>query len=225
MSELSTKIYKINWKYVFDHALDRQFWKKSWDIFQVDGVKFTLHLVKIAVSDNTIMFKIKSNTGYWDYGLFELSMDPAHFNEEVFNNKVYGTARRLLMDIEEKSIQDLPSYEMAKDLDRALEDASKQELREEICDDLGLSEDSLTNAQEDIVSTYVDTKLREIMTNREQVLTRLRGIHHRSRYGLLALTLGNEKDYEAWLGSYGDDELAIALKELNEEFDVEEIGD
>lgn len=225
MSELSTKIYKINWKYVFDHALDRQFWKKSWDIFQVDGVKFTLHLVKIAVSDNTIMFKIKSNTGYWDYGLFELSMDPAHFNEEVFNNKVYGTARRLLEDLEENSIKDLPSYEIAKDRDKALEEIAEKELREEICGDLGLSEDSLTNAQENIVTTYVGTRMSEIATNRSQVISRLRGIHHRSRYGLLALTLGNEKDYEVWLNLYGDDELDIALKELNEEFAVEEIGD
>lgn len=225
MSELSTKIYKINWKYVFDHALDRQFWKKSWDIFQVDGVKFTLHLVKIAVIDNTIMFKIKSNTGYWDYGLFELSMDPAHFNEEVFNNKVYGTARRLLEDLEENNIKDLPSYEIAKARDEDLEEIAEQELREEICDDLGLSKDNLTNAQEDIVTTYVDTKMREITTNRSLVISRLRGIHHRSRYGLLALTLGNEKDYEVWLNLYGDDELDIALKELNEEFAVEEIGD
>ena len=54
-NELSTKVYKLDFKDLIDNATNKVYWAKRWTLFEYNGLKieFTLHSIEIA--DNKLL--------------------------------------------------------------------------------------------------------------------------------------------------------------------------
>lgn len=199
MNEISTTLYKVNWEYLINNCLNQNFWKNNWKVFEVDGITLTLTINQIDVAYNRIIFKLDGKN--WDYAHFSIPLNVNHFNTEVFNKSLYNDAKRILEAKERQLIKKLPQYWDAMDEDSANNKARREEVRERGLEELfeGLTIDDLNSAQEEALDSYVSTNHSDSFSLANAVEEKLKHRHKPEWFGLLALTLGKQEDYDAWL--------------------------
>ena len=59
--QLSTKLYKLNFRELIDNATNRAYWTKKWEIFQYDGISITFILDSIDITGNKLIGKLALN--------------------------------------------------------------------------------------------------------------------------------------------------------------------
>lgn len=202
MGELSTVLYKVNWEYLIKHSLEKSFWKNKWQIFKVDNVKITLIIDEINVRSNQVIFRACVNDNYWESQTIWIPMDKEHFNEVVFNRKVYSTIESLLYSKESELIRNEPEYKRLLELDRENNDVAKDQFIENAKEVLGF-EGLLNEAQRNALNLYVNENFNEDNPLSYEYLKNKRYRFRSHWFGLLALTLGTDEDYTSWVEKYG----------------------
>lgn len=223
MNEISTTLYKVNWEYLINNCLNQNFWQNNWKIFEVDGITITLTIYKIDIWNNQITFKLDGKDYDTDY--INIPLNANHFNKEVFNNSLYNACKRILVYKEYKHIRYLDEYDEACQLDRDHNRSVENSLRDEALDVLfdGLTFDDLNSAQEEAIESYVDSKHRLSSKNEDELVDRLRYNHKPAWFGLLALTLGKQKDYDAWLKEQPSVGFADLVEDVYDHIDLEDM--
>lgn len=123
MNELSTKIYKLNYQFILDNYLDRRLWKKSWTLFEYDGIKVELHIWYIDVKNDFISLEVYayyddhhySSTSY----LYTLS---DNFNVNTFKSSINSSILSIFKDIESGIIKESDLMKKAHEATRAQEE-------------------------------------------------------------------------------------------------------
>ena len=82
-NQLSTTLVKIDQGYIKRHCLDREFWKKSWTVFEYKKFKATVHLNSIAVNSDSYVLSMEVGTQTTG-SYFPLSRDD--YSDNMFNN-------------------------------------------------------------------------------------------------------------------------------------------
>jgi len=144
MNELSTKLYKVNFKYLIDNALDKKLWSQSWLIYDYDNFKITLCLNSILIREEKINLRLTGNDVDWSNNL-SIPMCDEHYNVKVFSKSLFSSMLYLLQWEEDKYIQQHPLYLRAI----ALEKEQKRTLEKvawEYCKGIGITDVSIINA-------------------------------------------------------------------------------
>lgn len=123
-AEISTQIVKINFKYIVDNALDREFWKKKWKIFEYDNVVMVLELYEINVRRNNIKLLIKGTHNVLeDYDYEVVSIPMGELNVNTLRNQVLRHAHSLVEYFEREFAERSDGYAVAENeqAEKALE--------------------------------------------------------------------------------------------------------
>ena len=142
MNAISTILYRINFQYILDNCLDRNFWKKNWTIFEYDGLKLVLNLRSIDIRRNCVNVGIGPLDEYWRVSSFDLPLESDHFNETVFYNKaltsIWNQIERDEQDLNEQTI----AYELAQKLDKQ-NDVDNERIANDYLDKLGIIDEEI----------------------------------------------------------------------------------
>lgn len=142
MSELSTIIYQVNFKYIIDNCLDKNMWRKKWKIFEYDNTSLELCLYSINLSDNTLSLTVCGSGSGYRTSSFSLPLSEEHFNEEVFYQKLFSAIRFVLELSELYLIKGTEIYEEAVQKDDDYEDLLKTKAEKRL-DDLGIDDEEV----------------------------------------------------------------------------------
>lgn len=82
-NQLSTTLVKIDQGYIKRHCLDREFWKKSWTVFEYKKFKAVVRLISIAVNSDSYVLSMEVGTQTTG-SYFPLSRDD--YSDNMFNN-------------------------------------------------------------------------------------------------------------------------------------------
>ena len=213
-TNISTKLYYIDYEYILQNYKKEEFWTKKWTIYDYGKLKIELGINAINVRDNKIIMGIniyyagdkrhhyKQETSNYisgscldssEYygGTFNIPINNKEYTNELFQNKIYGICKRLIDYIEYQLICSLAIYKNEKTRIDLLKDHLK-----DIANDF-LDANNVTNEaiREAYVDKYVyDNKDKSSQLNKivlrfnEKLLTK--------EYLLFASFNDNEKDVE-----------------------------
>ena len=105
--DVTTKVYKVDFKKLIDNALNRIYWGKKWVIFNYDKVKIYMELSSINITDNKFLCVFKNKYRYFEHA----NEDFEHF---VKNNFAIDTneACAILLYKGKKAKENLISYKI-----------------------------------------------------------------------------------------------------------------
>ena len=160
MNVPSVKIARINWKYLIDNALNKELWGKRYTLFDYDGMDIVLYLDSISAKNQSLSFVVvvkvfRNDEEYLDYNY--LTVPLGQYNEEAFSNKLHGTIKRTMEELERTMIRDTPYYKMAES---TIEE--KKEIAEDMANELL---DSLNIENYGIRSSYVSDQRSKVSSS------------------------------------------------------------
>ena len=220
-NELSTVVYKPNWKYLIDNCLNKELWGKSWVVYDYDNIKIILLLEKIDVENGSVDFVVRARgESKWGYHpRVCLPLSESHFNEVVFNKSLFSALKNKLISLEKDEICNSEMYQYAAELDYEYEKECR-EIIEGACADLSyeLREIAIDGAMDNL-----DTN-----ENRSRVLDE-RGYKTRTNWFLMLAQLFNDNEhYNTFLEYYEteeeQDEWSNSICKEFESLDIEEMA-
>ena len=106
------KVYKIDYEFIIKNYLDRNLWKKTWNLFIYRDNIFTLNLYEIDTENNKIRFKIKFNKLEWMYE--SITYDVDNTSIKILLQQINGAMFRLMERFEEREIKQSEPYKQAE---------------------------------------------------------------------------------------------------------------
>jgi transcriptional regulator NrdR family protein len=223
-TNISTKLYYIDYEYILQNYKKEEFWTKKWTIYDYGKLKIELGINAINVRDNKIIMGINiyyagdkrhqydshsfsGINGYclsdWDSNVIFIPINNKEYTNKIFQNKIYGSCQRLIKDVEYSLINKLAVYKNEKTRIDLLKDHLK-----DIANDF-LDANNVTNEaiREAYVDKYVyDNKDKSSQLNKivlrfnEKLLTK--------EYLLFASFNDNEKDVEKFSKILNEDKVS-----------------
>ena len=91
-NELSTKLYKLDFKELINNATNRAYWTKKWEIFNYDGMSVEFSLESINIVHNKLNGKIRLNGDNWrnPESLITIPLQESNFNKEALERELVG---------------------------------------------------------------------------------------------------------------------------------------
>lgn len=224
-TEVSTVIFKMNWRYILDNYLKEKLWGKSWIVYEYNSLVVKLQLEYINVKSKTITINCYAEyNGSKVYGLYsndiKLPIQEAQFNEKVLDKRVYGLIHACIVAAEAELIRDTEVYNNA-----VQDDEYAQELWDNKAEEF-LDEQEVTN--EDIREAYKDVHAGKLWDNRD---TKASTVFNTLRYTLLtpcylmnAHMNGNEEQFDNFREYVIDWDTSIkSIEEAFKEYDLVDI--
>ena len=127
-NELSTKLYKLDFKDLINNATNRAYWTKKWEIFNYDGMSVEFFLESINIMHNKLNGKIRLNGGddWWTpetWIIIPLQED--NFNKEALERELVGRVDSLFLEQGCTDLRKTREYKDIEDLEDELEDRLK----------------------------------------------------------------------------------------------------
>lgn len=94
-TDVSTKVYKINWKTLIDESLSAENWGKEFTIYHSGDFKVLLVVHSLLIHESKIKFYVRVeylNGRHVDEGFFAIPWSKDLFNETVFQKRLLRTA-------------------------------------------------------------------------------------------------------------------------------------
>lgn len=193
----STILYKVNFKYLIEHCLDKELWKQSWPIMEYDGLNINLKLKAINIIQDKIELMVRGHSKIDEIAFsFEIPMDVAHFNEKVFTLSLNSSVFNVIQDYEWCVICHSKSYEKARNLDFDSKEVFIQQIVRKL-DEMGITDEEVRNAYIEAKTEWFATyKAREIVCS--EMRYRLRKRHYLNYYSIT----GQQKLYDEFAKKY-----------------------
>jgi hypothetical protein len=157
------KVYKIDYEFIIKNYLDRNLWKKTWNLFIYRDNIFTLNLYEIDTENNKIRFKIKFNKLEWMYE--SITYDVDNTSIKILLQQINGAMFRLIERFEEREIKQSSPYKQAENA--VSEEREKlREIARSFLDSEGVSNEDIRDAY---IEKFVDRN-ETMYWKREKVL-------------------------------------------------------
>lgn len=215
MNELSTKLTKINFKWLIEHCTDKENWKKTWTLYDYDGFKSDMSLNAIDIEKSCLNIRIRGN-GFWNYGTISIPLSDEHFNENVFKKKVYSCIEARIEEYERGKIFETQTYKDAEKKDDYAVKQSEKQINEYL-DVIGIDNDEVREA-------YIEKKKSDLnyFKYREIVLKKFNKTVLTQNYAMLALMFDNKEEYENIMSLPNADENELKESYENIEYEYQE---
>jgi len=223
-TNISTKLYYIDYEYILQNYKKEEFWTKKWTIYDYGKLKIELGINAINVRDNKIIMGINiyyagdkrhqydshsfsGINGYclsdWDSSVISIPINNKDYTNKIFQNKIYGSCQRLIKDVEHSLINKLAVYKDEETRISLLE-GRLREIANNFLDDNGVTNDSIRDAYiEKYVddNKYNDSQLHDIVLRfNEKLLTK--------EYLLFASFNDNKEDVEKFSKILNEDKVS-----------------
>lgn len=146
----TTKIYKLDFKFLIDNALNRKLWGKKWVVFQYDKVTISMRLSSIDIENNKLFLQL--SLASYDYtstnsyrGRVTLPLQESHHNFIAIKKSFVGGVRNLITEYEESIIRRSHGYKRADAFDDSLQDEAERRAIS-ILDDQGITHEDIRDA-------------------------------------------------------------------------------
>lgn len=106
------KVYKIDYEFIVKNYLDRNLWKKTWNLFIYRDNVFTLNLYEIDTENNKIRFKIRYNK--LEHSYESITYDVDNTSIKILLQQINGAIFRLMERYEEYEIKQSQPYKQAE---------------------------------------------------------------------------------------------------------------
>ena len=157
------KVYKIDYEFIIKNYLDRNLWKKVWNLFVYRDNVFTLNLYEIDTENNKIRFKIRYNK--LEYSYESITYDVDNTSIKILLQQINGAVFRLMERYEEGEIKKSQPYKQAENA--VYEEREKlREIAKSFLDSEGVTNDDIRDAY---VDKFVDRN-ETMYWKREKVL-------------------------------------------------------
>ena len=168
MSNISTKVVKLDLATILANYKKPEFWSKRWTVIETNEIKVVWYITKIDCVNNKIESTLKvekrnikkgkldlSEACCWfeELGVSVIPINNKSYTQSSFQNAVLGTLIRLLEDVERHCVWDYAEYKQAEKLEEEIRDKLKQ-----YAEDF-LDENKVTN--EAIREAYIDKYVSE----------------------------------------------------------------
>lgn len=133
-NNISTKLYKLNFKELIDNATNRVYWEKKWEIFKYDGLYVEFLLDRIDITNNKLIGEIylrgMTNITYAIREYITIPLQPENFNKLALEKELVGKVNNLFLSygiIElKKSFEYDNLLELENNLESKLEDIASE---------------------------------------------------------------------------------------------------
>lgn len=212
-TEVSTLVYKINFKFIIHNFNNPKVWKSSWTVYDYNGVKVKLSVDSINVRQNNLCLMLTGTTsdGDTEYNFIWLPLSKDHYNETVFNNMTFNALIELIRRLERQSIYKSQAYKSAKRFDADLREAREQ-IAYDFLDENGVTNDAIRDAYvRDVLHQFDATEQQNMVVQKLQYKLATKNY-------LMACVLYDKQDkYEEIASIAGEKDPEELLREL---FDV-----
>lgn len=184
-NKLSTVLTRIDLKDLLNHYTDKALWGKKWTIYDYGDITVTVELYSIEVRSNeirlsvTVLYKGKLKrlwySSPYDWNWVIVPISHCEYTQEAFERKLYGVAKGILSNLEDRYIKALPDYIEASEYREEREKSLIEEAKRWL-DDKGVVTESIREA-------YIDAF---VGANSEDVDAMVNGIVKRHRDKLFA---------------------------------------
>jgi hypothetical protein len=197
MNKISTKLVYIDYKELLENYKNPDFWGKRWTIYNYGNIKVELAINSINCQRNEIVMGLDviykgnkkrkylrhsetyigsyySSSGYC--GTFAVPIDHPEYSNEIFNNKVYGKVKNLILDIERTLITEFPNFKQEETRLHDLREHWK-DIANEWLDDKDIEDDDIREAYISSYTSVCEDKTEDyrseiIDQNTDKVLTK-----------------------------------------------------
>ena len=121
MNGVSTKVEKIDLRYVLKNYLKKELWEKTWNIFEYNKLTIQVNLLSIEIKRKVITLEITIKTnraGYFhDYeysGQVPIPFEKEHENIELFEKQIFQRSKRIMLQIEYSKLKRQRSEKLDK---------------------------------------------------------------------------------------------------------------
>ena len=163
-NELSTKVYKLDFKELIDNATNKVYWTKRWALFEYNGlrIEFTLHSIEI--TDNKLFGRLelngKEHKGYWRNPtlLMTIPLEEANFNEIALNKELVGKVCSLYTNLGKRDLEISDEYYNLKEVEDDF-NGKLEEIAEDFLDSNDIDNKSIREAY---IDKYVSDNSKNI---------------------------------------------------------------
>lgn len=140
------KVYNIDYSFIISNYLNKELWKKQWNLFIYKDHVFTLNLATIDTRTDSITFQIKYNklVDTWD-GTQNISYYLNSSTIQVLKQQINGAIFRLMEKYDEYLCKETSGYKELSNLYYEEKDKLR-EIAESYLDDCGISQDDIREA-------------------------------------------------------------------------------
>lgn len=191
----TTKIFRLDFKYLIDNALNRKLWGKKWVVFQYDKVTISMRLTNIDIDNNKLMVQL--SLAAYDYtthspyqGRVTLPLEESHHNFIAIKKSFVGAVRSLITLYEDEIIRRSRGYKRADAFDDALQDEAERRAIS-ILDEQGIT-------HEDIRDAYIDACRSKAYRGHSSTLLSTYRYKTRPHYYLMVAAFFYPEDKEAY---------------------------
>ena len=158
MNQISTKLYKLDFKDLINNATNRVYWNKKWTLFQYDGLYVEFILDSIDIINNKLSCKLElqgvETRGYWSvpFGYMRIPLQDGNFNELALIKELVGKVGELFLEQGERDLKLTDDYYNLKELEDDFKD-KLEEIANDFLDSNGVDNKSI---REVYIDDYVD---------------------------------------------------------------------
>lgn len=169
-NELSTKLYKLDFKELVDNATNKAYWNKKWEIFNYDGMSVEFFLESISIVHNKLNGKIRLNGGgdCWrnPESLITIPLQEDNFNKTALERELVGRVDSIFLEqgcIDLKKTEEYRDIEILEEefVDR-LKDIAREFLNSNNIYNNDIRDlyicDYISNNEKDYTSDYINEK-------------------------------------------------------------------
>lgn len=102
-NRMSTDVVKLDVGDIVDNALNRNYWGKTWNIFDYDGVVITASLYEIDIEHSKIRFKLVARRGKESQRMTVFSVELGRYSKKIIKDRLVRNAH-LLVDALERHL-------------------------------------------------------------------------------------------------------------------------
>lgn len=157
-NELSTKLYKLDFKELVDNATNKAYWNKKWTLFQYDGLYVEFILDSIDITNNKLSCKLElqgvDTKGYWSSPnqYIRIPLQDENFNELALTKELVGKIDSLFLEQGERDLKLTDDYYNLKELEDDFKD-KLEDIANDFLDSNGVDNKSI---REVYIDDYVD---------------------------------------------------------------------
>ena len=142
----SLKIYNVDYDFLISNYLNKELWKKSWNLFVYKDNVFTLNMYAIYTKDDSIMFEIRYNK--LQYSTEQIFYYLKNTTIKVLKQQINGAIFRLMEQYDEQRCRSTQGYKDICDMYDEEQD-ELTEIAKQYLDECGIT-------QGDIRDAYID---------------------------------------------------------------------
>jgi hypothetical protein len=179
--ELSTKLYKLDFKEIINNATNKEFWNKKWVIYKYDNLWVEFSLDTININSNKLVGRLELCGSKYLGNITTYIYIPLHednYNEIVLNQDLCGKVDYLFTQLGEWDIRASQIYKSLKDQENDLADKLR-EIAEDFLDNEGVSNKDIRDAY---IDSYISNNEKNFTGNYMSAEKPKRYVEHRATF-------------------------------------------